>query len=54
LCYVDHTCNTSQLKKIKPDSEVASKAILSIVESFRRNSQNYIKKEGISFFTISS
>tara|TARA_B110000444_G_scaffold143008_1_gene133949 strand:+ start:1149 stop:2786 length:1638 start_codon:yes stop_codon:yes gene_type:complete len=37
------------LKKIKPDSEVASKAILSIVESFRRNSQNYIKKEGISF-----
>ena len=49
MCYVDHTCNTSQLKKIKPDSEVASKAILSIVESFRRNSQNYIKKEGISF-----
>ncbi|MDC0653642.1 SulP family inorganic anion transporter [Candidatus Pelagibacter sp.] len=37
------------MKKIKPDSEVASKAILSIVESFRRNSQNYIKKEGISF-----
>ena len=49
MCYTDHTCNTSQLKKIKPDSEVASKAILSIVESFRRNSQNYIKKEGISF-----
>ena len=49
MCYVDHTYNTSQLKKIKPDSEVASKAILSIVESFRRNSQNYIKKEGISF-----
>ena len=37
------------MKKKKPDSEVASQAILGIVKSFRFNSQNYIPKEGASF-----
>ena len=37
------------MKKIKPDSEVVSKAILGIVKSFKFNSQNYIPKEGVSF-----
>ena len=37
------------MKKIKPNSEVAAKAILGIVKSFKFNSQNYISKEGLSF-----
>ncbi|MDB9746884.1 SulP family inorganic anion transporter [Candidatus Pelagibacter sp.] len=37
------------MKKTKPRSEVASKAILGIVESFKFNSQNYISKDGLSF-----
>ena len=37
------------MKKIKPHSQIASKAILGIVKSFRFNSQNYIPKEGLSF-----
>ena len=37
------------MKKIKPHSEVVSKAILGIVRSFRFSSQNYIPKEGFSF-----
>ena len=36
------------MKKIKPNSEVASEAILGIVKSFKFNSQNYIPKEGVS------
>ena len=37
------------MKKIKPNSQIASEAILGIVKSFRFNSQNYIPKEGLSF-----
>ena len=37
------------MKKIKPHSEVASQAILSIAKSFSFNSQKYIPKDGASF-----
>jgi SulP family sulfate permease len=37
------------MKKIKPHSEVASQAILSIAKSYSFNSQKYIPKDGASF-----